>query len=136
MGIFNSFGAMSGQFAAKQERAKVAASLLEELQTAGRIGELVKSVKANGLEKLLTEWTTGNTAPASAVQVQQSLKGNPLLDALVRKTNMPIGVVKTSLTVLLPLAVRQLALDGQVSPDGKATGWPLTDANGLAEALA
>ena len=50
MGIFNSFGAMSGQFAAKQERILVAKRLLEELQLPGKIAELVASFKSNGLQ--------------------------------------------------------------------------------------
>lgn len=127
---------MSGQFAAKQERARVAPFLIEELRGSGRIAALIASFKTNGLGSLLSLWAAGETMPATAEQVQRALKGDQLVEELMRKTNMPLGVVKTSLTVLLPLTVRQLSLDGQLSADGTLAGLPLEDTTGLVAALA
>ena len=56
MGIFNSFGAMSGQFAAKQERLQVANALVEELQVPGNIAELLHSLDTAGQGALVRQW--------------------------------------------------------------------------------
>ncbi len=136
MGIFNSFGAMSGQFAAKQERAKVAAALVEELKTPENLAGLIQSLQANGVTDLVRQWTAGSTAPTTPETVTRTFGNSPLLGTLVSKTNMPVGVIRTSMTVLLPLTIHQLALGGQIRPDGSATGSVLADFDRLAKALA
>ena len=135
MGIFNSFGAMSGQFAARQERSKVAAALVEELKVPETIAEVMKSLHTNGVMDFVRQWAAGNTAPLSSEHLQQSVRSSALLDSIVRKTNMPVGVVKTSMTVLLPLLIRQLTVGGQLTPEGVVTGLPLTDSDQLAASL-
>ena len=135
MGIFNAFGAMSGQFAAKQERLLVAKRLLEELQLPGMIAELVASFKSNGVRFLFFPWSAGQTTPAIAEEFQQCLKNSTLMNDLVRKTNMPVGVVKASLAILLPLTTHQLTTTGNITPDGEASEHPLTDIDKLIQAL-
>ena len=135
MGIFNSFGAMSGQFAAKQERRQVAEALIEELREPGKIAELLRSLNQNGLGGLLQQWVSGEKAPVSVAQLQQGLKQSTLLEALTTRTKMPIGVVKTSLAVLLPLSIELLAREGIVTVNGEASGQVLDDSRSLAEAL-
>ena len=79
MGIFNSFGAMSGQFAAKQERGKVAEALIQELKEPGKVAELLHSLHENGLGTLVREWVAGEKAPVTVAQLQQGLKQSTLL---------------------------------------------------------
>ena len=135
MGIFNSFGAMSGQFAAKQERRQVAEALIEELKQPGKIAELLHTLNQNGLGTLLQQWVAGEKAPVTVAQLQQGLKQSTLLDALTTRTKMPIGVVKTSLSVLLPISIDLLAREGIVTVDGEPSGKVLDDSTDLAEAL-
>ena len=135
MGIFNSFGAMSGQFAAKQERLLVANALIEEFKGPGKLVELIHLLNTNGQGNLVRQWASGEAAPMTATQVQQGLKQGTLLDNLTTKTKMPIGVVKTSLAILLPLSISQLAREGYVTAEGEPSGQLLTDSAGLAKAL-
>lgn len=116
MGIFNSFGAMSGQFAAKQERAQIAGALAAELQVPGRLKAILRAIQNNGFTELLGQWTEGQTAPIAAGELPQSLAGTGLMESLAKRTSMPTGVVKGSLAQLLPLAVHYLSGTGQILP--------------------
>ena len=135
MGIFNSFGAMSGQFAAKQERLQVANALVEELQAPGKIAELLHSLDTAGQGALVQQWASGEMVAVTTTQLQQALQQSTLLEDLTRRTRMPVGVVKKSLAVLLPLSIGQLAQEGYVTAEGKASGKPLTSLTGLLDAL-
>ena len=130
-GIFSSFGAMSGQFAAKQERGQVAKALVEELQQPGKLDSLVQELERNA-PALLEQWTGGSTEPMPVAEVQKSLGKYDLLTSLVQRTNMPPGVVKSSLAVLLPIAMHHLATGRQA---GAAEPKVVADPQALLEDL-
>ena len=135
MGIFNTFGAVSGQMSARQERLQVADAFVEELKVPGRLAELLDSLRTSGQGDLMRQWIAGSTEPVSATQLQQGLRNCALLQNLATRTKMPTGVVKTGLSVLLPLTIAQLAREGYVTADGESSEKSLTELNGLAEAL-
>ena len=135
MGVFNTFGAVSGQMSAKQEQLQVANALVEELKMPGKLVEILSSFKASGQIALVREWISGKTTAVNGAVVQQALKQSTFLEDLAARTKMPLGVVKSGLAVLLPLAIGQLARDGYVTAEGDPSAEQLTDLGGLANAL-
>ena len=132
-GIFGSFGAMSGQFAAKQERGQVAKALVEELQVAGTQDALIKDLQQNAPE-LLRQWRSGVTSPVPSAKIDSILGKSDLIQKLSQRTQMPPGVVKASAGVLLPIAVHHLAAVKTPPEDGPQLG-SLSDPESLLQAL-
>ncbi len=135
MGIFNTFGAVSGQMSAKQEHLQIANALIEELLMPGKLAAIHASLKASDQGNLLRQWISGQSAPVTATAVQQGLTQCTLVADLERRTKMPSGVVKAGLAVLLPITMAQLAQDGFVTADGEAPAVAPSNLDSLARAL-
>ncbi len=73
MGIFNTFGAVSGQMSAKQEHLQIANALLEELKVPGKLAAILSSLRASEHATLLPRWIAGEISPVTASVVQQGL---------------------------------------------------------------
>ena len=135
MGIFNTFGAVSGQMSAKQEHLQIAKALIEEFLKPGKLAATLSSLKASDQGNLLRRWISGDSAPVTATAVQQGIGQCTLLTELENRTRMPSGVVKAGLAVLLPIAMAQLARDGDVTAEGDASAEAPADLDNLAHAL-
>ena len=135
MGLFNTFGAVSGQMSARQERLQVADALIEEFKVPGKLAGLLASFKQSAYGQMLQHWLAGQTDAVSPSQIQEGLGQSTLLQDLATRTRMPVGIVKTHLAVLMPLSIAQLGRDGYVTADGEASAKPLMEGESLADTL-
>ncbi|QHN05140.1 DUF937 domain-containing protein [Granulicella sp. WH15] len=126
MGLLDEFEAFAGQELAQNgggDTAKVAGGLVQALQEhPGGLQGILDTLKQNGLDEHVQNWTAGQGTPATPDQVQQGLSGTGLIEAVAAKAGVSPEIAQMAMTTVLPMVVSHFAPNGEVAGESQFGG--------------
>ncbi|WP_263383544.1 YidB family protein [Granulicella arctica] len=79
------------------------------------IGWLFDAFKHNGLTLSVERWASGETQPASILQMEKGFSGTQMIGNIARRVPLSSEVVLSELAILVPILVHHFVLSGFVT---------------------
>ncbi len=108
---------------ARQDNAKVAQALLDELQQHPEgVGGRIQTFQRNGMGPIVEQWCAGKLLPPNPTAIESALHATGMIEGVSECTGFSHGVVRGALAVGIPLLIHHMVTNHHVGPTGQPLG--------------